>query len=109
MLEPVLGSSTKEKALLFLYCKEEGYAREMARFFRSDLSPLQRQLEKMESAGVLYSRLVGRTRLYGFNPRYPFLPELKAILKKALAFAPEDLREALTLGRRRPRKAGKPL
>jgi len=57
---------------------------------------------------VLVSRKVGRTRLYTFNPRYPFRDELQALLEKALAFYPADIRERLLYNRRRPRRRGKP-
>lgn len=109
MLEPILGSLNCERVLVFLVARDEGYAREIARFYDTGLGPLQKQLEKLEAGGVLYSRLAGRTRLYGFNPRYPFLGELRALLEKALSFYPEETREALLMVRRRPRRAGKPL
>jgi hypothetical protein len=109
MLEPLLGSTNCERVLIFLTAREEGYAREIARFFETGLAPIQKQLEKLEFGGVLVSRLVGRTRLYTLNPRYPFLEELKALLEKALTFYPEEVREDLIMNRRRPRRAGKPL
>ena len=109
MLEPILGSTNSERVLIFLTAREEGYAREIARFFETGLAPIQQQLEKLEFGGVLVSRAAGRTRLYSLNPRYPFLDELKALLNKALTFYPEDLREDLLMNRRRPRRAEKPL
>ncbi len=109
MLQSILGSINAERALLFLYCRNEGYARQMARFFGTALRPIQRQLQKLESAGVLYSRQLGRTRVYEFDPRYPFLPELKALLAKGLEFYPDSERAELMMNRRRPRKADKPL
>ncbi|MEW6388715.1 MAG: winged helix-turn-helix domain-containing protein [Thermodesulfobacteriota bacterium] len=109
MLEPLLGSRNRERVLLFLYARGEGYPREMARFFQTDLDPIRKQLEKLELGGVLYSRLAGRTRLYAFNPRYPFLAELKNLLKKTLSFYPAKEQEELLLDRRRPRRRGKPL
>jgi hypothetical protein len=108
MLEPLLASTNCERVLIFLAARDEGYLREMADFFQTSPSPLLKQLEKLETGGVLFSRLAGRTRLYGFNPRYPFLKELKAILDKALSFYPEDVRTALLASRRRPRRKGKP-
>ena len=109
MLEPLLGSRNRERVLLFLYARGEGYPREMARFFQTDLDPIRKQLEKLELGGILYSRLVGRTRLYAFNPRYPFLAELKKLLKQALSFYPEEEQKELLLDRQRPRRRGKPL
>jgi hypothetical protein len=52
---------------------------------------------------------VGRTRLYQFNPRYPFLKELKQLLQKAFSYYPKNVRESLMMDRRRPRKRDKPL
>ncbi len=109
MLEPILGSVSSERVLIFLLARNEGYAREIARFYKTDLDPIQKQLEKLELGGVLVSRTAGRTLLYTFNPRYPFLKELKALLEKALAFYPEDQQERLVMDRRRPRRRGKPL
>jgi len=109
MLELLLGSQTEEKVLMYLYCLDEGYPRQIARFSGAGLSAVQKQLGRLEAAGVVFSRLMGRTRIYQFNPRYPFLKELRALLAKALTFYPESQRRALLLTRRRPRKAGKPL
>jgi hypothetical protein len=75
----------------------------MARFFETDLKSIQNQLDKLESAGVLSSRAVGRTRPYTSNPRYPFLFELKSLLEKALTFYPAEEREKLIMNRRRPK------
>jgi len=80
----------------------------MARFFASGLAPLQKQLEKLESGGVIVSRTAGRTRLFELNPRYPFRAELEALLEKALTFYPPEERERLVMNRRRPRRTGKP-
>jgi hypothetical protein len=109
LLDPILGSINAERVLIFLVARGEGYARQIARFFGSDPDSTQKQLAKFESGGVLVSRQVGRTIPYEFNPRYPFLPELKAILEKALAFYPEDEQERLLMDRKRPRRRGKPL
>ncbi len=103
MLEPLLGSTNAERVLIFIQARGEGYAREMALFFETDLYGIQKQLEKLEAGGVLVSRKVGRTRLHTFNPRYPFLIELKGLLDKALTFYPQTERSDLTMNRRRPR------
>ncbi len=109
MLEPILGSVNCERVLVFLAARDEGYARDIARFFETAVAPVQSQLAKLENGGVIVSREAGRTRLYSFNPRYPFVSELRALLDKALSFYPDDLRERLIMSRRRPRRAGKPL
>jgi predicted transcriptional regulator len=109
MLEPLLGSVNAERCLLFILARNEGYASEMAKFFDTDLYGVQKQLDKLESGGVLVSYKAGRTRLYRFNPRYSFLKELRALLEKALGFYPTDEQERLRIVRRRPRRRGKPL
>ena len=109
MLESLLGSVSSERVLIYLVARDEGYAREIAKFFNTGLAPIQKQLEKLENGGVIYSKQIGRTRVYAFDPRYPFLKELQSLLKKALDFYPEELREQLLMNRRRPRRSGKPL
>lgn len=109
MLTPLLGSENSERVLIFLLTRESGYAREIAQFFGANLYAIQKQLDKLETGNVLASKTIGRTRLYQFNPRYPFLKELKSLLEKAFSFYPEDVREKLIMNRRRPRARGKPL
>lgn len=109
MLEPLLGSKNAERVLIFILVREEGYAREIARFFGADPDSIQKQLVKYESGGVLAGRSLGRTRVYSLNPRYPFLKPLRALLEKALAFYCDEDRDRLLLNRRRPRRRGKPL
>jgi hypothetical protein len=109
MLAALLGSTSGERVLLYIFARGEGYAREIARFFNTNLTPIQRGLEKFETNGILSSRLAGKTRLYSFNPRYAFKPEVENLLKKALTFYPPAEREALLMNRRRPRRSGKPL
>ena len=109
MLEPLLGSTNSERVLMFIYARKEGYIREISRFFGSDPDSIQKQLIRLESGGVLVSRSIGRTRLFSFNPRYPFLKELKLLLESAIKFYDDVEREKLLMNRRRPRRGGKPL
>jgi hypothetical protein len=109
MLKSLLGSTNRERALIFIHTRGEGYARDIASFFETDLDPIQKQLDKLESGGILASREVGRTRPYVFNPRYPFLGELRQLLDKALTFYPKDIKDKLVMNRRRPRRRAKPL
>ena len=109
MLEGVFGNATAEKVLLYLEQYEEGYARAIADTFDDvTLSMAQRQLARFERAGALVSATKGRTRLYTWNPRYPFRRELRALLARALDVMPLDQRRRYFSQRRRPRRAGKP-
>lgn len=109
MIEPIVGSKSSEQVFIFLFARNEGYATEIARFFDADLYAIQKQLERLENNDVIISKKIGRTRVYQFNPRYPFLVELKALFERVLSFYPEEVREALVMNRRRPRKKDKPL
>ena len=109
LLKPILGSKNLERVLIFLAARNEGYARDIARFYDTDLKPIQNQLEKLEHGGVIVSKKVGKTILFQFNPRYPFLKELVDLLEKALDYYPEEIREKLIYNRRRPRQKDKPL
>jgi len=109
MLEALIGSKTRERVLFYLASRKEGYAREIAEFYQSSLSPVQHQLDRLESGNILVSRLSGKTRVYSFNPRYPFLQELLSLVNKAVSFLPEKEQHSLLMVRKRPRRKGKPL
>lgn len=108
MLEPILGSKNAERVLLFILARQQGYAREIASFFCTDVNGIQKQLEKFEAGGVLVSQWIGKTRLYTFNPHYPFCEQLKVLLEKALTFYSPEEREDLYMNQRRLRRKGKP-
>lgn len=109
MLEPLINSKVKERILLSLYVRKEVHARDVLSIFKGSLSPIQNQLKKLERGGVLISRLKGRTRLYSFNPRYPFIKQLSNLLARVLDFMPQKEKEKYYTPRLRPRRAGKPL
>jgi DNA-binding transcriptional ArsR family regulator len=110
VIEGLLGNATAEKVLLYLEQFEEGYARRIAENFGGvAASPVRAQLERFEAAGLLVSQLQGRTRLYTWNPRYAFLQEIRALLRKVLQALPEEERRRYFVKRKRPRRAGKPL
>lgn len=109
MLEPLLGSTSKERVLIYLYARDRGYAREIAEAFEAGVTPIQNQLEALEAASVIWCEPQGRTRVYALNPRYAFYEELKALLARALELYPPEQQEWLRDSRRRPRRSGKPL
>lgn len=109
MLVGLLGSENRERVLIFLHARERGYAREIARYWGISLRSVQHQCSSLETGGVLYSELVGRTRLYRFDLRWPLRKELFGLLDKALSFYGKAEREDLQNNRRRPRRQGKPL
>lgn len=94
---------------MYIAGRKRGYAREIARFFATSLSPVQNALDDLEAAGILFSRKVGVTQEYEFNPRYPALVELKALVNRAIELYPSSLKQQLLEVRARPRRKGKPL
>ena len=99
MIEVLFGSKNAERVLIYIHTRQEGYAREIARFYNTDLKSIQNQLDKMEAGGVLVRREVGRTRPYTFNPGYSLLNELKGLLEKAFSFYPMQIQEELVMNR----------
>ncbi len=109
MIAALLGSDDAERVLAFLAARGHGYGREIATFWDTSLYGIQRQLDKFEAGGVIHGTAVGRTRVYEWNPRWPFRVELQTLLTKALTFMPVDIQARLYEDRRRPRRRGKPL
>ena len=108
MLKGLFGNNTIEKVLFYLKAYRRGYPRGMARELGGSLRPIVVQLDKLESAGIVVSTLMGRIRLYEFNPRYPLLEPLLHFLERAMEFLPAKDRARLYERRTRPRRAGKP-
>jgi predicted transcriptional regulator len=109
MLEGLFGNANIERILLFLLKNDRCYASLLMKRFNCSISTIQNSLERLEQGGVLVSFLEGKTRIYNFNPRYPFLMELKTFLNKAYEFLPEELKTKYyePVVRSRPRKKGK--
>lgn len=98
-----------EKILFMLHVYGEGYPLGIARLFGVPVNRVQQQMRRLENGGIIVSRLIGRVRIYRFNPRYPFLNELKALIGRAYEFLPETEKDRHYRIRTRPRRAGKPL
>lgn len=111
MLEYLFANKNVEKILMYIFLHEKANATELSKSFKSALDPIQKSLRKLEEGGLLVSFLEGRTRVFQWNPRYPFLHEIKALAKKEYEFLPADIQESCyhPTRRKRPRKTGKPL
>ena len=109
MLEPILGNSTIEKILFTLESYGQTYPLGLSKMFNIPVNGVQQQMDRLENGGVIVSSKVGRTRLYQFNPRYPFLIELKALIKSAMEYLSEKELQKYYRKRTRPRKKGKPI
>lgn len=109
MLDSLFGNATIEKVLLYLQNYKEGYATEIASTFSISLSMVQKQLKRLEEGGIIVSQAKGRTRIFLWNPRYPFRKELQSLLEKSFEFLPENEIKKYYRKRQRPRRIGKPL
>jgi hypothetical protein len=95
MLTDLFGSKSAERILLFLLVNECAYASEVQKAHGIPLTPLQSMIRKLEKAGILIHEMQRKTKLFRFNPSYPLLEELKALLKKAFTHLPIEEKKAL--------------
>ena len=111
MLEYLFANKNVEKILMYLSIHGKANASELSHSFKSSLDPIQKTLKKLEEGGLLVSFLEGRTRVFQWNTRYPFLPEIVSLAEKAFGFLPVTIQETCyqSIKRKRPRKTGKPL
>ncbi|MBD3278493.1 MAG: ArsR family transcriptional regulator [Candidatus Aegiribacteria sp.] len=82
MFEPLLGSLAREQVLLFIHLRSTGYAREISRYFGLPVDSVQKQLKRLKHADLLTSRTSGRTVIYEFNTKCPYLEELRWLLTR---------------------------
>jgi len=111
MLEALFGNPTIEKILFYVLKNKTCYALQLKQQFQTQLSTMQHALQRLEAGGILVSTLVGKTRIFQFNPRYPFLKKLCAFLQYAYETLPQDIQDKYYEApiRKRPRRTGKPL
>lgn len=107
MLGKLFGSKTAETVLMYLYVYGEGYPTEISRILSIPLNMIQKQLCKFEEGSILISRLRGKVRIYQWNPRYPFLKEVKNLLARNFEYLPEDMKDRYYRQRARPRRKNK--
>ncbi len=109
MIEGILGNKTAEKVLLHIFHYGEIHASGIASDYGMALNPVIQQLDRFERAGVLVSKVVGRSRVYSFNPKSPFTRPVKELVEIVYETIPLKEREQLFGVRRRPRRKGKPV
>lgn len=111
MLESLFGNPVIEKILFYLLVNQKCYPSQLKNIFNIPLYSFQTALGRLERGGIIVSHKEGKTLIYQFNPRYPFLLELKSFLEKAYSFFPEEMRQKYyePIVRKRPRRQGKPL
>ncbi len=108
-MKSLFGSLSRERILTFIAAREQGYAREIVEFWNCSDQPIKRELNRLESDGVLTAKLYGRTIIYSINPRFFLRKELTALMLKIVESYPPEWKEKLLFNRRRPRAKGKPV
>ncbi|MCB1053523.1 MAG: ArsR family transcriptional regulator [Acidobacteria bacterium] len=109
MLQALFGNPNIERVLWYIDFFEQGYATAIAKTYGVPLNPILNALDRLEKGSILDSFLVGKTRVYRFNPRWVFLKELHPLLEKSRNALPQDEYDRYFKVRRRPRRKGKPL
>jgi DNA-binding transcriptional ArsR family regulator len=109
MLEKILGSDTAMKIMLHLIHYGEIYPSAVAKDYEISLSAVQKQFERFEEAGILVSKLVGKTRIYLFNKKSPTVKPFMDLIKVYYDGLSLEDKEKIFAARRRPRRPGKPV
>ena len=84
MIETLISSKTRIKLLLkfFLNSNTTAYLRGLEGEFGESTNGIRVELNKMENAGMLSSRLEGNKKVFQANPKYPLFKEINSILMK---------------------------
>jgi hypothetical protein len=110
MLDIILGSKTAQKIFLHLFHYGESYPTAVAKDFNISLGQVQRQFDRFEEAGILISKLFGRTRVYQFNKKNgAIVKPFMEIIEKVYESIPLKEKEIIFRTRRGPRRRGKPV
>lgn len=97
MLKALCGSATTEEILFFLFLNGKCYGTQLKKCLQIALTPIQKSLARLEKEGIVTSYYEGRTRVYTFNPAYPLLSELEALIKKAYLLLPPQIKKDYSL------------
>ena len=107
MLDKIFGNETIALIYLNLFHYGEIYSALIEKNTGVGSRAVLNQLSKMEEVGILVSRSVGRTRLYQFNPKSPFVKPIKEIIQITYLNMTLKLKEKMFKERMRPRAKGK--
>lgn len=99
MESALFGSPARTDSLVAIGRLGESYPRELAALFGRQPTEIRRAIASLEDAGVVVSRLRGRTRLTTLNPRFP---AKDALLQLLLQMSEWPKYEPIWKVRRRP-------
>lgn len=109
VLDGIFGNKTASRVLLHLFHYSEIHSAAIAKDYQLAVTPIRMQLERFENAGILVAKNVGRTRVFSFNQKSPFVKPIKSILEIFYNSLTIEEKEVLFSVRRRPREKGKPI
>ncbi|EKO16395.1 hypothetical protein LEP1GSC132_0309 [Leptospira kirschneri str. 200803703] len=108
-LDGIFGNGTASKVLLHVFHYNEIHSSAIAKDYNTAVTPIRLQLERFEKAGILVAKQIGRSRVFSFNPKSPFVKPIKEILSIFYNSLSIEEKETLFSTRRRPREKGKPV
>ena len=84
LLGPLITSKTRLKLLLrfFLNQNLSGYLQGLSKELDENTNSIRVELNRLEKAGILYSELEGRRKLYRVNDQHPLTENLTNIVRK---------------------------
>ena len=84
MLQVLITSKTRVKLLLkfFLNSRNTSYLRDLASEFGESTNAIRVELNHLEQAGLLNTRLQGNKKLYQANRQHPLFPNIHELLLK---------------------------
>ena len=88
------GTQQRVLGLLFGHPERSFYASEVISLARAGSGAVQRELARLEAAGLITARRIGSQKHYQANPRSPLFKELRSIVRKTVGLV-EPLRQAL--------------
>ena len=107
MLESIFGNRSAAQCLLFLEAYGAGHPSRIAATFGTPRNQIYLQLKRLEANGILVSKVIGRSRVFEFNPLSPTVRNLRAFLAAELELLSPAESEAYFTQRQRPRRIGK--
>ena len=109
ILDDIFGNKTAGRIFLHLFHYGALHASAIAQDYDVSPSVVIHQLNRLENAGLLLSKEVGRSRVYQINPKSPFAKPIQKVIEIAYQTMSLDEKEQLFNERRRPRRKGKPV
>lgn len=84
LLEPLITSKTRLKLILrfFLNPNLGGYLQGLSKELNQNTNSIRVELNRLENAGILYSEIEGRRKLYRVNEQHPLTENLTSIVRK---------------------------